>query len=117
MAARRGQVTFESRLQQCQERIREKPQAALKAIGKLLVQELRPVTPKDTGKLRKSLGYWHKTKENVLEVGYKDWKSVPLILGTLGTKANNFFIDAVMRLVPTIQELIQQALKELEKED
>jgi hypothetical protein len=40
-----------------------------------------------------------------------------LILGTLGNKANNFFTNKILELVPTIQELIQEALKELEKED
>lgn len=115
--AKKAKVTFESRLQQCKEKIKEKPENALKEIGKLAVSEIKKETPVRTGALKKSCGYWYRKKEKDLQIGYKLWYSVPLILGTLGTKANNFFIDAVMRLVPTIQELIQQALKELEKED
>jgi hypothetical protein len=115
--ARHGQVTFESRLEQCQQKIKEKPQRALPEIGKLIVAEVRKVTPKKTGYLRKSLGYWFRKKENDLQVGFKAWYAVPLILGTLGNKANNFFTNKILELVPTIQELIQEALKELEKED
>lgn len=115
--ARHGQVTFESRLEQCQQKIKEKPQRALPEIGKLVVAEVRKVTLKKTGCLRKSLGYWFRKKEGDLQVGFKAWYAVPLILGTLGTKASNFFMDKIIELKDDIQELIQQALKELEKED
>ncbi len=117
MAARRGEVTFESRLEQTKQKIAEKPEKALTEIGKLVVAEVRKVTPKQTGYLRKSLGYWHRKKEGDLQIGFKAWYAVPLIVGTLGNKASNFFMDKIMELLPTIQELIQDALKELDKED
>jgi len=117
MAARRGKVTFESRVEQCKQRISEKPENALKDIGKLMVREVKKDTPVKTGALKKSCGYWYRKKEGDLQVGFKDWKAPIVILGTLGTRANNFFLSTVMRLVPTVQELIQHAMAELEKEE
>lgn len=116
--AKKGKVTFEEKLEKCKQKIAEKPENALKEIGKLAVSEIKKETPVKTGALKKSCGYWYRKKEKDLQIGFKIWYARRVILGTLGTKANNnFFIDKIMELLPTIQELIQQALKELEKED
>lgn len=115
--AKKGKVTFEEKLEKCKQKIKEQPNKANNKIGSLIVSEVRKVTPKLTGKMRKSLSYWARKKEGDLQVGFKIWYAVPVILGSLGTKANNFFLEKVKEKIPAIKAMYDEVMKELEKED
>lgn len=112
----RKQVTFTDNLEKCKQKIKEQPTKANNKIGSLIVSEVRKVTPKDTGALRKSMGYWARKKEHDLQVGFKNWKAPIVILGDEHTPANNFFLDKIKEIIPEIKKMYDEAMKELEGE-
>lgn len=113
----KGKVTYESRIEKAKERIKKKPQNALREIGKILVKEIKAITPVKTGNLRKSVGSWFRKKEGDLQIGFKAWYAHLVIFGTKENKREDFFTAKVLEKKDDIQGLIQDALKELEKDD
>ena len=127
--ARRPRFTYEERIEQTKQKIREKPLMALKEIGKFLVKEIKKDTPRDTktrtyyengrkikvkpGRLRKSIGYWFRKREGDLQVGSKAFYAPFLEFGTSEQRKQPFFLKAVMKHKDTIQQMIMDALREL----
>lgn len=126
-------VTFESKVAEAKVKIHEKPRNALKEIGKVLVKAVRDATPRSRekrlvknssgelveikpGRLKKSVGYWYRKIEGDLQIGLKSFYAVFIENGTSDRPAYPFFLKAVEDNKDVIQELIQEALKELNKD-
>lgn len=128
----RQKLNYESRVELVKQKIHEKPENALKEIGKFLTKEIRANTPRGIkrkiklkngnmaeitpGRLRKSVGYWYRKKERDLQVGLKAFYAPMIELGTSTHQAHPFFLKTVEANVGVIQEMITDALKELNKE-
>lgn len=127
----RQRRTFESYVEEAKAKIREKPQIALKEIGKLLVREIKKATPKSRetrsytlngrsvkvkpGRLRKSIGYWFRRREGDLQVGSKAFYAHFIEFGTSKQQKEPFILPTVIKHKDTIQEIIEDALKELRR--
>ena len=123
--------TFESYVEQAKEKIREKPQNALREIGKLLAREIRKATPRSKstrtymrdgkevtvkpGRLRKSVGYWFRKRDGDLQIGSKAWYAHWVEFGSSRQRKEPFLIPTVMKHKDLIQKMIEDALKELTK--
>jgi len=128
-----AKMTYESRIELAKQKIREKPEKALQAIGKFLVKEIKLATPKGfgtrkitradgtvvtvkPGRLRSSFSYWYRKKEGDLQVGSKAFYASFFELGTSKQSKTPFFLPTVEKNVGVIQEMIAEALKELTNE-
>lgn len=130
--ARRNQVTYESRVELVRQNIHEKPQTALREIGKFLVKEIKLATVKSSktrtytlngrqvtvkpGRLRKSIGYWYKKNEGVVQVGSKAFYAQWEEFGSSNNVKRPFIMPTVLKNVGVIQEMIKDALRSLESE-
>jgi HK97 gp10 family phage protein len=128
----RQQVKYEERIDETKKKIREKPRAALKAIGKFLVKEIRKEARRSKktrtyyykgkkikvkpGRLRRSIGYWNRRRENDLQVGSKSWYAQWEEFGSVNNPRRPFIRPAVMKNVSVIQSFIKQAMKELTRD-
>lgn len=126
-------LNYESRVEQVKQKIKEKPENALREIGKFLVKEIRASTPRGIkrkirlksgnmleikpGRLRKSVGYWYRKKEKDLQVGLKAFYASMIEFGTSTHPAHPFFQKTVEANVGVIQDMIKDALKELNKDE
>ena len=122
---------FESYVDEAKARLREKPQNALREIGKLIAREMRKAAPrsKETrtymrdgkevtvkpGRLRKSIGYWYRKRDGDLQIGSKAWYAHWVEFGSSRQRKEPFIIPTVMKHKALIQEIIENALKELTK--
>jgi len=122
---------FESYVEEAKKKIKEKPQNALREIGKLLTREIRKATPRSKGtrtyyrdgkaitvkggRLRKSIGYWYRKRSGDLQIGTKSWYAHMVEFGTSRQRKEPFIIPTVMKHKDTIQAMIEDALKELTK--
>ncbi|MDD5589476.1 MAG: HK97 gp10 family phage protein [Candidatus Nanoarchaeia archaeon] len=125
--------TYESRIEEAKAKIKEKPQNALREIGKLLTYAIRQKAGKSKksrtyylngkkinvkpGRLKRSIGYWYRKKENDLIVGSKAFYAHFEEFGSSKNPKNPFIMPVVMQNKDMIQGLIMDALKELEKEE
>ena len=107
--AKKEPFTFESNLDKITEKIEEVPEKVLKTIGQNLVKEIRPNVPKQTGKLRKSLGYWARKQEKDLQIGFKQWYS-PFVF-----KHDDPIKPVVVKNAELIAEMIRKAIDEIGK--
>ena len=130
--ARRPKITYESRVEAAKEKIKEKPQTALKEIGKLLVIAIRNNAAKSSktrvytingrqitvkpGRLKRSIGYWFRKKEGDLQVGSKAFYAKWVEFGSSKNQKNPFLTPTVLEQKDMIQGMIRDALKELERE-
>ncbi|WP_036939432.1 HK97-gp10 family putative phage morphogenesis protein [Pseudobacteroides cellulosolvens] len=128
----RQQISYESRVELVKQKIKEKPENALKEIGKFLTKEIRANTPRGIkrkiklksgstieikpGRLRKSVGYWYRKKEGDLQIGLKAFYAAMIELGTSTHRAHPFFMKTVEANIGVIQSMIEEALRELNKE-
>ena len=122
---------FESYVEEAKLKIKQKPEAALREIGKLLAREIRKKTPRSKatrtyfyngrdisvkpGRLRKSIGYWYRKRDGDLQIGSKAWYAHWVEFGSSKQRKEPFIIPTVMQHLDTIQGLIEDALKELTK--
>jgi hypothetical protein len=130
---KKPKLNYESRVALAKEKIKEKPQRALQEIGKFLVKEIRKSTPKFSetrryknksgklitvkpGGLRRSIGYWYRKKEGDLQIGSKAFYAWLVEYGDHNRSKNPFLMPSVMKNVSVIQDMIKEALKELNKE-
>ena len=125
-------MTYESRIEQAKQKIKEKPQNALREIGKLLVVAVRNKTQKSTqtriytyngkrvivkpGRLKKSIGYWYRKKEGDLQIGSKAFYAHWVEFGSSKNRKQPFLMPTIIENVGMIQGMITDALKELERE-
>jgi len=130
--ARRPRITYESRIERAKQKIREKPQNALREIGKLLVVAIKAKAAKSRqtrkyyingkevtvkpGRLKKSIGYWYRRREKDLQVGSKAFYAHWEEFGSSNNAKRPFIMPTVMANVNMIQGLIKDALRELERE-
>lgn len=129
----RQKLSYESRVDAAKKKISEKPQRALNEVGKFLVKEIRAATPKSInkrhiktkggelkeikpGRLKKSFSYWKRKKEGDLIIGSKAFYAQFIELGDSNHSKQPFFLPTVEKNIPAIQEMIAEALKELERE-
>ena len=134
MARRRRQArNFESYVDEAKQKIREKPQNALREIGKLLAREIRKNTPRSKqtrtyykdgreitvkpGKLRRSIGYWYRKREGDLQIGSKSWYAHLVEFGSSIQRKEPFLVPTVMKHLDTIKGMIEDALKELTNDE
>ncbi len=66
-------VEYLSGLDRCQYSIKELSRSALRDVGKFVCKKARSVLPKQTGRARKNLQYWVRSKQPQpdLQIGYK----------------------------------------------
>ena len=130
--ARRTPITYESRIEKAKQKIHEKPQTALREIGKFLTKEIKIVAQKGKetrqytfkgrritvkpGRLKKSIGYWYRKRQGDLQVGSKAFYAQWEEFGSSNNAKRPFIMPTVMKNVGVIQEMIKEALKELERE-
>ena len=127
----RRQVTYEERIEETKRKIKEKPENALKQIGKFLVREIKKNTKKSKnirtytykgrrikvrpGGLRRSIGYWYRKREGDLQVGSKSWYAQWEEFGSINNPKRPFIMPTVLKNVGVIQRFIKEAMKELTK--
>jgi HK97 gp10 family phage protein len=125
--------TYESRIEDAKRKIKEKPQNALREIGKLLTVAIRNKADKSKkkrtyyykgkkivvkpGRLKRSIGYWFRKKENDLVIGSKAFYAHWEEFGSSKNPKSPFLMPAIMQNKDLIQGMIMDALKELEKEE
>lgn len=70
---KRGEVEYISGLDRCQYTIKELSRAALRDVGKFICQNARKKLRRRTGRARRNLQYWVRSKQQYpdLQVGYK----------------------------------------------
>lgn len=56
-------------------RLENKPKTALREIGKILAVDMKNKAPKRTGKLRRGIGYWYRSRAGDVQIGSKAWHS------------------------------------------
>ena len=128
----RTKVTYESKIKKAIQKIEEKPRDALKEIGKFLAKEVRDKAPKSLetrtikingrqvtlkpGRLKRSIGYWYRKRDKDLQVGSKAFYAKWLEFGSTNNRKQPFLINTVEQNVPTIQRMIERALRGLNKE-
>jgi len=124
--------TYESRIEEAKKKIKEKPTTALREIGKLLVTAVRKKASRSKksrtyylngkkiivkpGRLKKSVGYWYRKKENDLLIGSKAFYAHFEEFGSSKNPKNPFLMPAVFENKDMVQSMIMSALKELEKD-
>ena len=122
---------FESYVDEAKAKLKEKPQNALREIGKLLAREIRKAAPRSRqtrkyfingkevtvkpGRLRKSVGYWYRKRDGDLQIGTKSWYAHMVEFGSINQRKEPFIIPTVMKHKAVIQEIIEDALRELTK--
>lgn len=127
----RQKVSYESRIALVKQKIHDNPRRALNEIGKFLTKEIKnkALRSKQTrtytkngrkivvkpGRLRRSIGYWARKKEGDLQVGSKAFYAVWVEKGSSKNRAEPFLLSTVEANVSVIQEMIADALKELNK--
>jgi hypothetical protein len=109
----RSRVTFENRIDIARQRITERPQAALKEIGKLMVKEIKPKVPKKSGRLMKSIAYWYRPRQKDLQIGSKSSFAHLIEFGNINFPGVSFLKSTIMSRLGEIQSLIQDALRGL----
>lgn len=127
-----AKVTYESRIEKAKQKIKEKPQNALREIGKLLVVAIRnkakrsgktrtyiingkEVTVKP-GRLKKSIGYWFRKREGDLQIGSKAFYAKWVEFGSSKNSKDPFLMPTIIENKDLIQSMIMDTLKELERE-
>lgn len=124
MAKQKEPFTFVSNLDKIVPKIQEAPEKVLRVIGQNLVREIRPQTPKRTGRLAKSLSYslnrkmykesvgeWPPSRTPFLMIGYKLFYA-PFIF----RKEPDPIEPVVRKNADLIKEMINEAVKEIGKE-
>lgn len=127
-----AKVTYESRIEKAKQKIKEKPQNALREIGKLLVVAIRNKAKKSgktrtyiingkevtvkPGRLKKSIGYWFRKREGDLQIGSKAFYAKWVEFGSSKNAKDPFLMPTVIENKDIIQSMIMDALKELERE-
>ena len=122
---------FESYVEEAKAKLKEKPQNALREIGKLLAREMRKATPRSRqtrkyfingkevtvkpGRLRKSIGYWYRKRDGDLQIGSKSWYAHMVEFGSLNNRKEPFIIPTIKKHREVIQGMIEDALRELTK--
>jgi HK97 gp10 family phage protein len=125
-----AKLNYESRVEKAKQKIKEKPQNALREIGKFLAKEIRNDAARSTktriytingkqitvkpGRLKRSIGYWYRKKEGDLQVGSKAFYAKWLEFGSSKNTKKPFLMITVLRNVSVIQSMIADALKELD---
>jgi len=123
--------TYESRIEETKQKINDKPREALKEIGKFLAKEIRDAAPKSTetrtyylngkpitvkpGRLKRSIGYWYRKRDKDLQVGSKAFYAKWEEFGSSNNPKRPFLMPTVEKNIKVIQEMITDALKELNK--
>lgn len=125
--------TYESRIEEAKKKIREKPENALREIGKLLAYKIRNRVKKSTqtrkytlksgkqvtvkpGRLKRSIGYWYRKKEKDLLIGSKAFYAKWVEFGSSKNQKQPFLMPTILEEKKLIQSMIMDALKELERE-
>lgn len=103
--------TFESNLEKVIGKIEEKPYKVMNTIGQTLVKEIRPTVPKQSGQLKKSLGYWARKRERDLQIGFKVFYA-PFVFRTRA----DVIRPVVLKNAELIKDMINKALDEIRKE-
>ena len=106
---KRGNVEYISGLDRTQYTIKELSRAALRDVGKFVCQKARKKIPRKSGKARKNMQYWVRSKQQNpdLQIGYKKagfyggffetgTSSVPKIAPFYSTVAEN--IDEIRKI-------------------
>jgi len=124
--------TYESRVEEAKQKIRDKPENALKEIGKFLTKEIQSAASKSSktrtyyyngkkitvkpGRLKRSIGYWYRKQEKDLQVGSKAFYATWEEFGSSNNTKRPFLMPTVRSNVNVIQEMIADALRELNRE-
>lgn len=119
--AKKTQITFENNFALFEEAIAAAPSKVMATIGKQVAKELRPKLDKQTGRLRKSVGYWYRKKDHDLQIGYynnyfekKRWAA---FYKEAVIEQNNPLIDVVRANAGYINKLIGEAMQALGVKD
>lgn len=132
--ANNNNLNYESNVEKAKKIIHENPQKALKEIGKLLVKKIKANTPRcnltryqiskkkgklvkiKSGLLKQSIQYWYRKKERDVQIGSKSFYAQFIEKGTSKNSAKPFIMPTITENLETIQEMIKDALKELNKD-
>lgn len=70
----RNGVEYLDGTDRCLYTIKELTRAALRDVGKFICKKARPILPRRTGRARKFLQYWVRSKQDIpdLQIGYKN---------------------------------------------
>jgi hypothetical protein len=90
------------------ERLEQKPQRALQEIGKIMTPDIRLAAPKNTGKLRKSIGSWYRKHYKDLHIGAKIFYAAPV-----ERRFKDYLLSTVKKRLTVIQQIITKSLEDL----
>ncbi|MGB4661885.1 MAG: HK97 gp10 family phage protein [Mobilitalea sp.] len=109
--AKKEAFTFESNLDKITAKLEEVPEKVLNVIGQNIVKEVRPNVPKQSGRLKKSLGYWARKTEKDLQIGFK------LFYAPFVFKHSDPIKPVVVKNAQLIADMIKTAIDEIGKKD
>lgn len=114
-------VEYISGLDRCQYTIKELSRAALRDVGKYIARLARQKLPRKTGRARKNLQYWVRSKQERpdLQIGYKPggFYGGFYETGTSKTEKLSPIYSAVAENIDTIRQIEGQYLSAIEDEN
>lgn len=116
-AMARAKYTYESNFDLTREAIKVAPTQVMAKIGKMIVADVRNRLPRKTGRLKRSIGYWARKKEQNLQVGYydnfNDKKKWAAFYREAVQAENNPLNDVIRERKNDIVQLIGEALNQI----
>lgn len=118
---KRGQVEYISGLDRCQYTIKELSRAALRDVGKFVCQNARKKIRRRSGKARRYLQYWVRSKQKYpdMQIGYKPagWYGGYLETGTDSISKIAPIYSTVAENIDEIRRIEGQYLSAIENEN
>jgi hypothetical protein len=112
-----AKYTYESNFDLTREAIKAAPRQVMAKIGKMIATDVRNRLPKQTGRIKRSIGYWARKKEGDLQVGFynnfNDKKKWAAWYREAVEADNNPLFDAVQQRRSQIVQLIGEALAQI----
>ena len=115
----KSKITFEDNFDLIRDGVQSAPSSVMKQIGQQVSRETRNKLDRQTGRLKKSIGYWARKREGDLIIGYYNnyIKKFAAFYKEAVEEANNPLIDIVRNNKDYISSLIGEALQSIGYKD
>ena len=114
---RTSQKSYISKVEKCQQKIREQPEKFLPKIGAFLVSETKRRQRKRTGRMKKGTQYWARKREKDLQIGTKNFYEPAFERGNKNIRKEETFLPTVEQNIGIIQTLVKASYSELDGEE
>ena len=115
----KSKITFEDNFDLIRDGVQSAPSSVMKQIGQQVSRETRNKLDRQTGRLKKSIGYWARKREGDLIIGYYNnyIMKFAAFYKEAVEEANNPLIDIVRNNKDYISSLIGEALQSIGYKD